>query len=49
VDVVINDNKKTMKYKKEMARYLRKNLTFGEKVLWELLRNKNFEGLRFRR
>jgi uroporphyrinogen-III synthase len=47
--MVTNDNKKTMKYKKEMARYLRKNLTFGEKVLWELLRNKNFEGLRFRR
>lgn len=24
-------------------------MTFGEKVLWELLRNKNFEGLCFRR
>ena len=38
-----------MEYKKEFARYLRKNLTTGEKLLWGLLRRKNFEGLRFRR
>ena len=24
-------------------------MTFGEKILWKLLRNKNFDGLRFRR
>ena len=38
-----------MKYKKEIARHLRKNLTMGEKILWGFLRNKNFEKLRFRR
>jgi len=38
-----------MKYKKGIARYLRKNLTRGEKILWDLLKNKNFEGLRFHR
>ena len=38
-----------MIYKKNLARYLRKNLSTGEKILWELLRRKNFEGLRFRR
>ena len=38
-----------MKYPKNRSRYLRKNLTYGEKILWKLLRDKNFKGLRFRR
>jgi very-short-patch-repair endonuclease len=31
------------------ARYLRKNLTPQERVLWRCLRNRNFEGWKFRR
>jgi uroporphyrinogen-III synthase len=38
-----------MKYPKNRSRYLRKNLTYGEKILWKLLRKKNLKGLRFRR
>lgn len=32
-----------------LARYLRKNLTSGEKMLWKRLRAKRFYGVKFRR
>ncbi len=49
VDVTIIDKSKAVKYNKGIARHLRKNLTYGEKILWKILRNKNVKGLRFRR
>ena len=38
-----------MNYKTNIARSLRKNQTKAEARLWKLLRNRNFEGLKFRR
>lgn len=35
--------------KKEFARKLRKNATLAEQKLWQVLRNRNFLGLKFRR
>ena len=37
------------KYKKRQARGLRRNMTEAEEVLWEHLRNRRLEGLKFRR
>ncbi len=34
---------------KETARYLKKNQTQAEKVFWELIRNRRFEGIKFYR
>lgn len=36
-------------YKKRQARSLRKNMTEAERVLWEHLRNRKLDGLKFRR
>ena len=36
-------------YKKQKSRSLRRKETFGEKILWENLRNRKFNGLKFRR
>ena len=38
-----------IKISTQNARELRKNQTPAEKVLWELLRNRRFEGLKFHR
>jgi very-short-patch-repair endonuclease len=35
--------------KKEFARYLRKEETFPEKVMWEIFKDRRFCGLKFRR
>jgi len=35
--------------KKRFARYLRKDATKTEKIMWELLRRRKFTGLKFRR
>ena len=36
-------------YKKRQARNLRKNMTEAERALWEQLRNRRLDGLKFRR
>jgi hypothetical protein len=36
-------------YKKEQARKLRKNCTPAEKILWERLRGRQIDGIKFRR
>jgi very-short-patch-repair endonuclease len=38
-----------MKYQKNKARYLRRNQTYAEGLLWKLLKSRKFDNLKFRR
>lgn len=45
----LNANKKLRQIAKARCRELRKNSTKAEKIFWEIVRNRNFEGKKFNR